>query len=131
MEPQIVETSSRPVIDYLGLALQVRNLPMHQKLWFFWYFNVLQIPPTDSRFKESRFLGHYTVNAITTNTHTLRFYIEPLLGGQTWDLGEPFFMAKLRVTTQDDEQLPENTEASTINMTLFSALKTFKLYVNE
>ena len=40
-------------------------------------------------------------------------------------------MAKLRVTTQDDKQLPDDTEASTMNMTLFSALKTMKLYVNE
>ena len=89
-----------------------------------------QIPPTDSRFKETRFLGHYTVNAITPTT-TLRFYIEPLLGGQTWDLGEPFFMSKLKVTDQEDNQLAEDTEASTVNMTLFSALKEMKLYVNE
>ena len=40
-------------------------------------------------------------------------------------------MAKIRVTTEDDKQIPTNTEASTINMTLFSALKTMKLYVNE
>ena len=40
-------------------------------------------------------------------------------------------MAKLRITTKDDKQLADNTEASTVNMTLFSALKTMKLYVNE
>ena len=86
-----------------------------------------QILLTVSRFKETRFLGHYTVNAITPNTTTLRFYIKPLLGGQTWDLGEPSFMSKLKVT----DQLAEDTEASTVNMTLFSALKEMKLYVNE
>ena len=81
-----------------------------------------------------KFLGLKCVSklvAITTNTHTLRYYMEPMLGGQTPDLSDIFFMAKIRVTTEDDKQIPDDTEVSTINMSLFSALKTMKLYINE
>lgn len=64
-------------------------------------------------------------------SHTLRYFIEPLLGPQTLDISDQFFMGKIRLTTDDDRQIPDNTEASTINMTLFSALKTMKLYIDE
>ena len=45
------------------------------------------------------------------------------------DLSDMFFMAKIKITTKDDQQLPENTEASTVNDSLFSAIKTMKLYI--
>ena len=40
-------------------------------------------------------------------------------------------MAKIKLTTKEDAQIPQNTEASTINDCLFSAIKTMKLYVND
>ena len=42
-----------------------------------------------------------------------------------------FFMGKVRITTKDDQTLPVDTEASTINDCLFSAIKTMKIYANE
>ena len=96
---QVVETSSNPVIDYYSLALAV--------------------PPTDLWFKEwyvlrdknctiagyNRFLGNYTVNAITSNTHSLRYFLDPLLGAQTYDLSDMFFMRKIKVIDKDDNQI--------------------------
>ena len=42
-----------------------------------------------------------------------------------------FLMAKIRVTDKDDNQIATNTEASTINDCLFSALKLMKLFIND
>ena len=42
-----------------------------------------------------------------------------------------FLMAKIRVTDKDDNQIATNTEASTINDCLFSALKSMKLFIND
>ena len=77
------------------------------------------------------FLFKFQVNALTPNSHTLRYMLQPLLGAQTYDLSDMFFMAKIKVSTKKDAPLPDNTEASTINDCLFSAIKTMKLYVNE
>ena len=42
-----------------------------------------------------------------------------------------FFMAKIRCTDKEDGKLIDNTEASTINDSLFSALKSMKMFIND
>ena len=42
-----------------------------------------------------------------------------------------FLMAKLRLTDKEDNQIAMNTEASTINDCLFSALKSMKMFIND
>ena len=79
----------------------------------------------------SRFLGNFTVNAISSNTHTLRYFLDPLLGAQTYDLSDMFMMAKIRCTDKDDNQIADNTEASIVNDCLFSALKSMKVFIND
>ena len=46
-------------------------------------------------------------------------------------LTDMFMMAKIRVTDKDDNQIPENTEASTVCDSLFSSLKSMKLFIND
>ena len=71
------------------------------------------------------------MNAITSNTHTLRYFLDPLLGAQTYDLSDMFLMAKIRVTDKEDNQIATDTEASVINDCLFSALKSMKVFIND
>ena len=40
-------------------------------------------------------------------------------------------MAKIRLTDKDNNQIAENTEASTINDCLFSAFKSMKGFIND
>ena len=110
-ETQIVESDSKPVIDYLSLALS--------------------LPKTDERFSQCRFQENYTVNAINTNTDTLRYFFDPLPGSATYDLSDLFLMAKIRITDSKDRPLAQDTEASIINNILFSAFRTMKIYLNE
>ena len=42
-----------------------------------------------------------------------------------------FLMAGLMLSNGVGNQIPKDTEASTINDSLFSAIKTMKIYLNE
>ena len=79
----------------------------------------------------SRFLGNYSVNAITSNTHTLRYFLDGLLGPQTYDLSEMFMMAKIKITDKEDNQIKSSVETSVVNDCLFSALKSMKVFIND
>ena len=42
-----------------------------------------------------------------------------------------FFMGKLRCTDNEDNKIADNTEFSTVNDCLFSALKSMKVFIND
>ena len=42
-----------------------------------------------------------------------------------------FFMAKIRITDSEDNQIADDTEVSTVNDSLFSALKSMKVFIND
>ena len=69
------------------------------------------------------------VNWITKETSVFRYFLDPLLGAQTYDLSDMFIMAKIKLTDKDGNQIAKNVEASTVNDCLMSAFKSVNMFI--
>lgn len=88
--------------------------------------------PTDLTYENTKYNTYYPINSISgPGVNQINFFLPKWSGRVMTDLSETFIAAKIKLTTEAGETVPDGSVVAPINNVLYSAFSECRIYFNN